>query len=56
MLHKNTDDSSTDDECPDDGLQLFKSQFRNATKELFDMLSKILLNDKIYNKYIFRSS
>jgi hypothetical protein len=58
LLHKNNDESSTDDEDMDNSLQLFKTQFRNATKELFDMLSKILSinKKKRTDKYINRSS
>jgi hypothetical protein len=47
-LHKNHDESLTDDECSDNSLQSFKTQFRNGAKELFDMLSKILKIDKGY--------
>ncbi len=40
-LHNNHNESSTEDECSDNSLHLFKTQFRNAAKELFVILSKI---------------
>ncbi len=40
-LHKNNSESSIEDESLDNSLDLFKTQFRNAAKELFVMLGKI---------------
>jgi hypothetical protein len=40
-LHKNNNENSIEDVSSDDSLDLFKTQFRNAAKELFIMLGKI---------------
>ena len=39
-LHKSNDENSIEDEYAEDSLQLFQSQFQQAIKELFSILSK----------------
>ncbi|CAF1275538.1 unnamed protein product [Adineta steineri] len=54
-LHNNNNESSTDDESSDNSLELFKTQFRHAAKELFIILNlpeTHFSNSRIYDSQV----